>query len=79
MFVYSKFILWGRFFPFFQFLCCIQRNPSRLISKQLRRKGFSMEQLPTDSYMLLFKQKNYISINQQILSFQFDSNLNKKS
>ena len=38
-----------------------------------------MEQLPTDSYMLLFKQKNYISINQQILNFQFDSNLNKKS
>ena len=38
-----------------------------------------MEQLSIDSYMLLCKQKNYISINQQILSFQFDSNLNKKS
>ena len=52
------------FFPSFQFLCCIQRNPSYLISKQLRRKDFSMEQLPNDSYMLLCKQKNYITINQ---------------
>ena len=28
--------------------------------------------------MLLFKQKNSISINQLILSFKFNSNLNKK-
>ena len=32
------------FFPCFQF----QKNPSRLISKQLGRKGFSMEQLTID-------------------------------
>ena len=37
-----------------------------------------MEQLPIDSYMLLCKQKNYISIDQYILKFSFDSNLNKK-
>ena len=64
MFIYNKFILWGSFFPFFQFLCYIKRNPSHLISKQLGRKEFSMEQLPIDSYMLLCKQKNSISINQ---------------
>ena len=39
-------------FSRFQFLCCIQRNPSRIIPKQLGRKYFSMEQLPVDSYML---------------------------
>ena len=66
-------------FPFFQFLCCIHRNPSHLISKQQGRQDFSMEQLPIDFYMLLCKQKNSISINQQILNFSFDSNLNKKS
>ena len=32
--------------------------------EQLGRKDFSMEQLPIDSYMLLCKQKNSISINQ---------------
>ena len=47
--LYYKFILKGRFFLCFQFLCCIQRNLSHLISKQLGRKEFSMEQLPTDS------------------------------
>ena len=46
------------------FLCCMKRNPSSIISKQLGRKDFSMEQLPVDSYKLLCKQKNYISINQ---------------
>ena len=46
MFICNKFILKGRFLPSFQFLCCIQRNPSRIISKQLGRKDFSMEQLP---------------------------------
>ena len=59
-----KFILQGRFLPSFQFLCCIQWNPLRLISKQLGKKGFSMEQLPINSYMLLSKQKNSISISQ---------------
>ena len=33
----------GRFFPSFQFIGCIQRNPSRLTLKQLGRKDFSME------------------------------------
>ena len=46
---YNKLILQGRFFPCFQFLCCIQKNPSRLISKQLGRKDISMEQVPIDS------------------------------
>ena len=32
-----------RFFPSFQFIGCIQRNPSRLTLKQLGRKDFSME------------------------------------
>ena len=32
--------------------------------EQLGRKDFSMEQLPIDSYMLLCKQKNSISIKQ---------------
>ena len=41
-------ILQGRFFPSFQFLCCIQKNLSNIISKQLGRKYFSMEQLPID-------------------------------
>ena len=63
MFIY-KFILQGRFFPSFQFLCCIQRNPSHITSKQLGRKDFSLEQLPIDSYKLLCKQKNPISISQ---------------
>ena len=31
--------------------------------KQLGRKYFSMKQHPIDSHMLLFKQKNYISVN----------------
>ena len=39
-------------FPSFQFLSCIQKNPSCLISKQLGTKDFSMEQLPIDSYIL---------------------------
>ena len=64
MFIYNKFILQGRFFPSFQFPCSVQRSPSRLLSNQLGRKDFSMEQLPIDSYMLLCKQKNSISINQ---------------
>ena len=64
MFIHNKFILQGRFFPSFQLLCGIKRNPSRIISKHLGKKGFSMEQLPIDSYILLYKQKNSISINQ---------------
>ena len=63
MFVYNKLTLYGRFFPSFQFICCIQRNPSHPILKQLE-KDFSMEEYPIDSYMLLCKQKNSISINQ---------------
>ena len=57
-------LFWGRFFPSFQFLCCIQKNPSRLISKKLGRKDFSMEQLSIDFSMLPYKQKNSISITQ---------------
>ena len=64
MFMYNKFALQRRFFPSFQFSCCIQKNPSRIISKQLGRRDFSMEQLPIDSYKLLCKQKNSILINQ---------------
>ena len=41
--LYNKFILSGRFFPCFQILFCIQKNPSRLISKQLGKKDFSGE------------------------------------
>ena len=48
-----------------QFLCCIQRNPSGVISKQPRRKNFSMEQLPIDFFMLLCQQKKFISVNQK--------------
>ena len=66
MFIYM-FMLQGRFFPSFQFICCIQRNPSHITSKQLRRKNFSMEQLPIDSYKLLRKQKNSISINKSLI------------
>ena len=44
--------------------CCIQKNPSRLISKKLGRKDFSMEQLSIDFSMLPYKQKNSISITQ---------------
>ena len=51
MFIRNTFILQGRFFPSFQFLCSIQRNPSCIISKLLGRKDFSMEQLPIDSYI----------------------------
>ena len=60
--LYDKFILKGRLFSSFQFRYFFQRNPSRLISKQLGRNDFSMEQLPIDSYMSLCKQKNSISI-----------------
>ena len=49
-------VLQGRFLSFFQFLCCIQRNPLYLISKKLGRRIFLMEQLPIDSYVLLCKQ-----------------------
>ena len=65
MFIY-KFILQGRIFPSFQFLCCIQKNPSHVISKQLGIKDFSMKQLPIDSYMLLCKQKNSILVNKSL-------------
>ena len=58
-----------KIFPIFQFLCCIQRNPSLLISKHLGRKYFSMEQLQIDSYMLLCKEDNSFSINHYILAF----------
>ena len=64
MFIYNTFILQGRFVPSLQLLCCTQRNPSHLIPKQLGKKDFSMEQLRIDSFMLLCKQKNSISINQ---------------
>ena len=57
MFIYNK------FFSCFQRLCFIQRNPSLLVSKQLGRKDFSMEELGIDSLMLLCKQKNSKSIN----------------
>ena len=61
--IHNKLILQGRFFPSLQFLCCIQRNPSHRISKQLGQKDFPMEQFPIDSYMFYVK-KNSISINQ---------------
>ena len=38
---------------------------------------FLMEQLPIDSYMLIYKQKQSISINQYILSFKFDTTDNE--
>ena len=57
MFIYNTFILQARFFPFFQFLCCIQRNCSRLISKQLESEDFLLEKLPVDSYMLNYANK----------------------
>ena len=57
MFIFN---MLGRFFPSFHFLCCIQRNPSRLTSKQLGRKDFSIKQLSIDSYMLLNKRKKRI-------------------
>ena len=62
--MYNKFILYGMFFPPFQFLCCNQRNPVHIISKQIGRRDFSMEQLPVDAYKLLCKQKNSFSISQ---------------
>ena len=78
MFIY-KFILQGRFFPSFQFPCSVQRSPSRLISKQLGRKAFSMEQLiPICYYVnkrILFQLINkslvfnLIAILKKILSF----------
>ena len=58
--VYNTFILQGKFC----ILCCIQRNPSHIITKQFLRKDFSLEQLKIDTYWLLCKQKNSISINQ---------------
>ena len=45
----------GKAFSIFQILCFIQKNPSHLISKQLGREDFSIEQLPIDSYILLFQ------------------------
>ena len=65
--MYNKFLLQGKFFLSFQFLCCIQWNPSCLTSKQLGRKDFSMEQLPIDSYSNLCKYKNSISIDKKTL------------
>ena len=41
-------------FSIFQILSFIQKNPSHLISKQLGREDFSIEQLPIDSYIVLF-------------------------
>ena len=79
MFIYNTFILQGRFFPSFQFPCSVQRSPSRLISKQLGRKAFSMEQLiPICYYVnkrILFQLINkslvfnLIAILKKILSF----------
>ena len=70
------FILQGRFFLSFQFLCCIQRNSSCLISEQLGRKDFSVEQLSVNFYVRYYVNifiknscNNSISINQYILSF----------
>ena len=54
---------WQRFFLYSQFLCNIQGNSSQLILKLLGTKYFSMEQLPIDSFIILCKQKNYVSIN----------------
>ena len=59
----------GKVFHIFQFLCCIQKNPSHIISKWLGRKDFPMEQLPIDSYMLLCKQKNSIPITHKSLVY----------
>ena len=55
-------------FPILSISLLYPKEPSRPISKQLGKKDFSMGQLPTDSYMLLCKQKNSISMNKQILS-----------
>ena len=60
---------WSFRSPSFQFRCCTQRKPSSIISKQLWRKDFSMEQIPIDSNWLLSKQKNSISVNQWMYSF----------
>ena len=40
-----------KIFPSFQFLCCIQRNPSCLISKQLGRKGFQWSNFQLDMFI----------------------------
>ena len=51
----------GKVFRILSIFCYVQRNPCRIISKQLGRKDFPMEQLPIDSCMLLCKQNNSIS------------------
>ena len=69
--LYNKFIFYGRFFPCFQFLCCIRRNPSHLISKQLGRKEFSMEQFPIDSGPFRFPTLVFAKCMRQYLNVFF--------
>ena len=74
------FILQGKFSPSFQFLCCIQRNPSHIIPKQVGRKDFqwsNFQLIPISYYVnkrILFQLVNkslvfsLIAIKQKILA-----------
>ena len=80
MFTYNKFILQGGFFLSFQYFCCIQRNPSYIISKHLGRKDFqwsSFQLIPVSYYVnnrILFQLVNkslvcsLIAIKRKILA-----------
>ena len=67
MFIYEVYIT-VKVFPILS-ISLLYPISSCLLSNKLGRKGFSKEQLPTDSYMLRCKQKNSISVNQEILGF----------
>ena len=58
-------------FPSFQIFRCIQRNPSHLISNQLGKKDFSMEQLPIDSYICYYVHKSYLKLKFKIICLTF--------
>ena len=64
--MYNKSILWGRFFPSFQFLCCIWKS---LHIKTVRKNFFFNGAISSWFLYIQCKWKNFISINQYILSF----------
>ena len=61
--LYIKVYIVGKVFPILSISLLYPKESFTSNFKTARKKDFSMGQLPIDSYMLLYKQNNYVSIN----------------
>ena len=65
----EKVYIAGKVFPILLISLLYPKESFTSNFKRARKNYFSTEQLPIECYVLLGKQKNSISISQQILSF----------